>query len=95
VLGFQTIMCQGYGSSHDGGVEKWSYNDIGVAKARIPSFIFWYHNTFVGSFSWRVGIMWTNPYMMDVSCGVILSKIETFIWEIMQNLKVAWQKNMN
>ncbi len=34
----QTILCQGFGYSHNGGVETWSGNDIGVARTRIPSF---------------------------------------------------------
>jgi hypothetical protein len=32
---------------------------------------------------------------MDVSCGPILEDIERFMWEIEQNLKVAWQKDMH
>ncbi len=76
VSSFQKVVCQGCGSGNDGGLEKGSGNHINLVRKRIPSFNFWCHDTFVNSFSWGVGLMWSSPNSMDVSYWKVFENLE-------------------
>lgn len=58
-----------------GELEKKSGNHINIVRSRIP-FIFWCHDTSNGSYSGGIGVMQTNPYIVDILYITLFESIE-------------------